>query len=98
MNDAEIVFFLTLTIVANSEKGEQEVMEVTGGGEKTTKKRLSGHHVDLIDHSRARLVYTLTKWHTVSERPNQYVTKERGMMMQGVGDKLQKMEEGKGTL
>lgn len=36
--------------------------------------------------------------HTDTERPNQYVTKEGGTMMESVGDKLQKMEEGKGTV
>lgn len=42
--------------------------------------------------------YVHTHTHTDTERPNQYVTKEGGTMMERVGEKLQKMEEGKGTV
>lgn len=43
------------------------------------------------------MTYTHTHIHT-TERPNQYVTKEGGRMMERVGDKLQKMEEDRGTV
>lgn len=72
-----------------SQKEEGEAMK-EAAGERKKKRRgwgsLSGHHVDLIDHSRTWLVCIHT--HTHTEPPNQYVTKEGGRMME-------RMEEGK---
>lgn len=56
----------TSSTLTNLEESEQEVMEEAGRGKKEKRRGwgcLSGHHVDLIDHSRTRLICTHTHAH-----------------------------------
>ena len=79
--------FLASTTHANPGK---EVME------ESEKKKEGGRDVCLATMLTSLTTagpgsYAHTHTHTHTEQPNQYVTKEAG----GVGDKLQKVEEGK---